>query len=70
MWCQGEETYVDARVPAAVRDELAARGHDVVVESLTPGGEPFARVCLVTAAPDGELAAASDPPWHGAAATR
>jgi gamma-glutamyltranspeptidase/glutathione hydrolase len=70
VWCQGEETFVDGRVPAAVRDELAARGHDVVVESLTPAGEPFARVSLVTAAPDGELAAASDPPWHGAAATR
>ena len=70
VWCQGEETFVDARVPAAVRDELAARGHDVVVESLTPGGEPFARVSLVTASPDGKLAAASDPPWHGAAAAR
>ena len=60
---------VDARVPQAVRDGLAARGHDLVVESLTPGGEPFARVSLVTAAPDGTLAAASDRPSHGAAGT-
>jgi gamma-glutamyltranspeptidase/glutathione hydrolase len=69
VWCQGAETFVDARVPIAVRDELAARGHDVVVERLTPGGEPFARVSLVAARADGSLEAASDPPWHGAAGT-
>ena len=63
VWCQGEETFVDApRRRRRCATSSAARGHDVVVESLTPGGEPFARVSLVTAAPDGELAAASDPP--------
>ena len=47
--CQGEETFVDARVGRSVRDDLAQRGHQLVVEELTPGGEPFARVSLVTA---------------------
>src|SRR5262249_3373534 len=68
VWCQGEETFVDARVDRAVRNELARRGHTLVVEELTPAGEPFARVSLVTVAGDGRLDAASDPPWHGAAA--
>jgi gamma-glutamyltranspeptidase/glutathione hydrolase len=67
VWCQGEETFVDARIEAAVRDDLVRRGHEVVVEELTPAGEPFARVSLVTADADGNLAAASDPAWHGAA---
>lgn len=67
IWCQGEETYVDARVDAPVRDELARRGHALVVQELTPAWEPFARVSLVTASPDGDLDAASDPSWHGAA---
>lgn len=67
VWCQGEETYVDERLPQAVRDALAERGHTVVVEELTPAYEPFARVSLVRRHADGTLEAASDPPWHGAA---
>jgi gamma-glutamyltranspeptidase/glutathione hydrolase len=69
VWCQGEATFVDARVDGAVRDELVRRGHDLVVEELTPAGEPFARVSLVTADAAGNLAAASDPAWHGASET-
>ena len=69
VWCQGEETFVDARVGRSVRDDLARRGHQLVVEELTPGGEPFARVSLVTAGEGGELDAASDPPWNGGAGT-
>lgn len=69
VWCQGEETFVDARVGRSVRDDLAQRGHQLVVEELTPGGEPFARVSLVTAGEGGELDAASDPPWNGGAGT-
>jgi gamma-glutamyltranspeptidase / glutathione hydrolase len=69
VWCQGGETFVDGRVDEAVRDDLVSRGHDVVVEELTPAGEPFARVSLVTADAAGSLAAASDPAWHGAAET-
>ncbi|MDX6504953.1 MAG: gamma-glutamyltranspeptidase / glutathione hydrolase [Gaiellaceae bacterium] len=69
VWCQGEQTFVDARVDGAVRDDLVRRGHDLVVEELTPAGAPFARVSLVTADAAGDLAAASDPAWHGAAET-
>jgi gamma-glutamyltranspeptidase/glutathione hydrolase len=67
IWCQGAETYVDARIDSAVRDELSARGHDLVVQQLTPAYEPFARVSLVVADADGRFQAASDPGWHGAA---
>ena len=67
VWCQGETTYVDRRVSAEVRAELAARGHDLVTQELTPSYEPFARVSLVRRHPDGSLEAASDPSWHGAA---
>lgn len=67
VWCQGVETYVDARIPDAVRDELAALGHVVIVQELTPAFEPFARVSIVTAGADGSFEAASDPGWHGAA---
>ncbi len=69
VWCQGEQTFVDGRVDGDVRADLARRGHAVVVEDLVPGSEPFARVSLVAAAPSGDLEAASDPPWHGAAGT-
>jgi gamma-glutamyltranspeptidase/glutathione hydrolase len=67
VWCQGVETYVDGRIDSAVRYELSARGHDVVVQELTPAYEPFARVSLVVADADGRFDAASDPSWHGAA---
>ena len=67
VWCQGEETYVDARISAGVRGELEALGHAVIVQELTPAFEPFARVSLVTAGADGTFEAASDPGWHGAA---
>jgi gamma-glutamyltranspeptidase/glutathione hydrolase len=68
VWSQGEQTYVDARIDGAVRDELERRGHELVVEELSPGGEPFARVSLVAADATGTLSAASDPIWHGASA--
>jgi gamma-glutamyltranspeptidase len=67
VWCEGEETFVDARVPPRIREELGRRGHRVVVQELTPAWEPFGRVSLVTRGADGHLEAASDPPWHGAA---
>jgi gamma-glutamyltranspeptidase/glutathione hydrolase len=67
VWCRGEETHVDARVPHTTREALAERGHAVVVEELTPAYEPFARVSLVRRHDDGSLEAASDPSWHGAA---
>ena len=49
VWCQGEETFVDAACRPLGPRRPGARGHQLVVEELTPGGEPFARVSLVTA---------------------
>ena len=67
VWSQGEETYVDDRLPRATLEALAAMGHALAPEPLTPAYEPFARVSLVRRHADGTLEAASDPPWHGAA---
>jgi gamma-glutamyltranspeptidase/glutathione hydrolase len=64
---QGAETYVDSRVPAAVRDDLASKGHELVVQDVTPGELPFSRVGAVAAAPDGTLTAGSGPAWNTAA---
>lgn len=68
VWCQGETTFVDARLPADLQAGLAALGHDLAVQTLTPAYEPFARVSLVTRGEDGVFDAASDPGWHGGAA--
>ena len=66
--CQGQETFVDARIPAQVRDRLAELGHDVVVQADDPGLNAFARVAAVTRdASSGELSAAAGPAWASAA---
>jgi gamma-glutamyltranspeptidase/glutathione hydrolase len=59
--CQGNETFVDGRIPAAVRDELAARGHRVVVQPHGPGANNFGRVVALHRLPDGTLRAGTDP---------
>lgn len=64
---QGNQTYVDGRVPAAVRDRLTAMGHRVVVQDVTPGELPFSRVSAVAVAEDGTLTAGSGPAWNTAA---
>ena len=67
--CQGDETFVDARIPAEVRGRLAELGHRVVVQETTPALAPFARVCAVAADPrTGVLTAGSGPAWSTAAA--
>ena len=67
--CQGDETFVDARIPAEVRGRLAELGHRVVVQETTPAYAPFARVCAVACDPQtGVLAAGSGPAWSTAAA--
>ncbi|WP_320669521.1 gamma-glutamyltransferase family protein [Patulibacter defluvii] len=64
---QGEETYVDALVPAAVRERLRAAGHELVIEETTPAWASFGRVGAVTVDPEsGELAAAAGPFWSTA----
>ncbi len=67
VWSQGEETYVDDRLPRATLEALERKGHTLVPQPLTPAYEPFARVSLVRRYADGTLEASSDPPWHGAA---
>jgi gamma-glutamyltranspeptidase/glutathione hydrolase len=67
--CQGGQTSVDDRIPAAVRDELSARGHDVVVQSAQPGAtHPFGRICAITVDEDGTYQSGSNPAATTAAA--
>ena len=66
--CQGDDTFVDARVPVEVREALAALGHRVVVQRDTPGVNCFGRVAAVSVDDRGALHAASWPPWQTAAA--
>jgi gamma-glutamyltranspeptidase/glutathione hydrolase len=67
LHCQGEETYVDARIPPAIRDELARMGHRIVVQQDLPGTNCFGRVCAVAILPDGSLRAGSGPAWNSVA---
>jgi gamma-glutamyltranspeptidase/glutathione hydrolase len=62
--CVGDETFIDARIPDDVREELAARGHSVVVEQPTPWTNGFGRVgAVLRDADSGTLHAASAPTW-------
>jgi gamma-glutamyltranspeptidase/glutathione hydrolase len=61
--CQGGPTYLDERLDPGIAAELAARGHEVVVQRSEPGREPFARVSAVTSSAQRHAEAASDPPW-------
>jgi gamma-glutamyltranspeptidase/glutathione hydrolase len=63
---QGDRTFIDRRVPAAVRDRLTELGHDLVVQDLTPGELPFSRVSAL-AVSDGALSAGAGPAWTTAA---
>ena len=67
--CQGEETFVDSRIPLAVQERLAELGHVVVQQDETPAPINFSRVSAVVRDPaTGELSAGSTPPWNTAAA--
>jgi gamma-glutamyltranspeptidase/glutathione hydrolase len=69
LHCQGHETVLSERIPAAVRAKLAELGHDVVVEDEPPYPMRLARVCAVARDPaTGELVGASNPAWSTAAA--
>ncbi len=66
--CQGEETFVDSRIPLAVQERLAELGHVVVQQDETPAPMNFSRVSAVARDPaTGELSAGSNPPWNTAA---
>lgn len=69
VYCQGQETFVDERLPAAVVDELTARGHTVVPQIDRPGSLYFGRVNCITIDPDTRrLAAGAAPAWETATA--
>jgi hypothetical protein len=66
LHCQGKETYLDARIPAEVRQGLAKLGHRIVVQGDDPGLNAFGRISA--AARKGKcLQAVSGPPWAGGA---
>ena len=67
--CQGEETYVDSRIPLAVQQRLRELGHVVVQQSVVPAPINFSRVSAVARdQATGELSAGSSPSWNTAAA--
>jgi gamma-glutamyltranspeptidase/glutathione hydrolase len=67
--CQGNETYVDARIPAEVQDKLAALGHNIIVVEDKPGVTNFGRVNAIWVDPQtGLMHAGSGPAWLSAAA--
>ena len=67
--CQGEETYVDNRIPEAVQEQLRKLGHIVVQQDETPAPTNFARVSAVARDPaTGGFSAGSSPPWNTAVA--
>ena len=68
--CQGQETYVDARLPAAVGERLAALGHKVVVQREDPGLNPFGRVCAIAMDAQAVFSAGAGPSWGAASGTR
>jgi gamma-glutamyltranspeptidase / glutathione hydrolase len=59
---QGDRTYIDSRVPAAVRDRLTEMGHDLVVQDSTPGELAFSRVSAIRV-DDGVMHAGAGPAW-------
>jgi gamma-glutamyltranspeptidase / glutathione hydrolase len=67
--CQGEETFVDSRIPMAVQEQLAELGHVLVQQDETPAPINFSRVSAVARdLATGALSAGSSPPWNTAAA--
>jgi gamma-glutamyltranspeptidase / glutathione hydrolase len=67
--CQGDETFVDSRVPRGVRERLRELGHAVVEQDETPAPVNFARVSAVARDPaTGRLTAGASPSWNTAAA--
>jgi len=67
--CQGEETFVDSRIPSAVQERLRELGHIVVPQDETPAPINFSRVGAVARDPaTGALVAGSSPSWNTAAA--
>jgi gamma-glutamyltranspeptidase/glutathione hydrolase len=67
--CQGVETFVDSRIPAAIQDRLGELGHIVVAQTEAPAPLNFGRVSAVARDhATGELSAGASPTWSTAAA--
>jgi gamma-glutamyltranspeptidase / glutathione hydrolase len=66
--CQGQQTSVDPRIPQEVRDGLARLGHDVLVESESPGANPYGRINAIAIGKDGVMRSGTGPSWSTAAA--
>ena len=66
---QGQETIVDRRIPAHIRQRLAAMGHDIVVAEDNPGSTNFGRIAAVWRDHhSGLFHAGTGPAWRSAAA--
>jgi gamma-glutamyltranspeptidase/glutathione hydrolase len=63
---QGNRTFIDARVRSAVRKRLEQLGHELVIQTVTPGELPFSRVSAVSV-DRGSLYAGAGPAWNTAA---
>lgn len=59
---QGGRTFIDARVSQDVREQLTRNGHELVLQSFTPGELPFSRVSAVLIADD-EITGGAGPSW-------
>jgi gamma-glutamyltranspeptidase/glutathione hydrolase len=59
--CQGGATYVDEGIAPAVRDELAARGHEVIVQPHSASANNFGRVAALHCTEDGAVRFAAHP---------
>ncbi|MGQ0602836.1 MAG: gamma-glutamyltransferase family protein, partial [Anaerolineales bacterium] len=67
--CQCDETCVDGRIPTEVQVQLREMGLNVVVQTDSPGGNYYGRVCAVAIDPrSGLMRAGSGPAWQTAAA--
>jgi gamma-glutamyltranspeptidase/glutathione hydrolase len=64
---QGNRTFIDARIPSAVRKRLEQLGHELVIQPVTPGELPFSRVSAVGSDGGGSLSAGAGPAWRTAA---
>jgi hypothetical protein len=67
--CQGEETIVDARIPAEIAARMRTLGHQVSISGEDPGVNAFGRVVAIGIDSKTRLLhGASGPPWASAAA--
>lgn len=59
--CQGQETFVDERIPSSAREELVARGHEIVVQPHGVNANHFGRVAALHRLGDGTVQFGANP---------